>query len=153
MRCCSSLIRLTPDCRQLTDAVFAHLKGTHTLLMQHCNQPTITDAALVHLKGIKCLVLWGCSIPFTEVGLIHLQGISRLHMGDANAASIAAARAWACLQPQVNARGRICPPSASATKSQPRGLRALSGIEIAGTGSKTKKIHDTLVSIASRSLV
>ena len=79
-------------CPQLTDAAYAHLKGIHTLLMGYCDQPTITDAALAHLKGIKCLVLWGCSIPFTEVGLIHLQGISRLHMGDANAASIAAAR-------------------------------------------------------------
>ena len=79
-------------CRQLTDAAFAHLKGIHTLLMWHCNQPTITGTALAHLKGIKCLVLWGCSIPFTEVGLAHLRGISRLHMQYANAASIAAAR-------------------------------------------------------------
>ena len=79
-------------CLQLTDAAFAHLKGIHTLLMWDCNQPTITDAALVHLKGIKCLVLWNCSIPFMEVGLIHLRGITRLHMRHANAASIAAAR-------------------------------------------------------------
>ena len=80
------------QCRQLTDAAFAHLKSIHTLLMWICSQPTITDAALAHLKGIKCLVLWQCSIPFTEVGLAHLKGITRLHMEDANAASIAAAR-------------------------------------------------------------
>ena len=41
---------------------------------------------------IKCLVLHRCSMPFTEVGLAHLRGITRLHMQDANAASIAAAR-------------------------------------------------------------
>ena len=82
----------TSLCTQLTDAVFAHLEGIHTLFMYGCHQPTITDAALAHLKGIQCLVLWGCSIPFTEVGLAHLKGITRLHMGDANAASIAAAR-------------------------------------------------------------
>ena len=79
-------------CPQFTDAAFAHLKGIHTLLMLYCNQPTITDAALAHLKGIKCLVLHSCSIPFTEVGLVHLRGITRLHMAGANAASIAAAR-------------------------------------------------------------
>ena len=79
-------------CPQLTDAAFVHHKGIHTLLMWRCNQPTITDAALAHLKGIKCLVLWNCGIPFTEVGLAHLKGITRLNMGDANAASIAAAR-------------------------------------------------------------
>ena len=33
-----------------------------------------------------------CRIPFTEVGLVHLRGITRLHMQSANAASIAAAR-------------------------------------------------------------
>jgi len=60
--------------------------------MRWCDQPTITDAALAHLKGIQCLVLWQCSIPFTELGLAHLRGITRLHMQDANAASIAAAR-------------------------------------------------------------
>ena len=80
------------ECPQFTDAAFAHLKGIHTLLMWRCDQPTITDAALAHLKGIKCLVLESCSIPFTEAGLVHLKGISRLHMGDANAASTAAAR-------------------------------------------------------------
>ena len=79
-------------CHQLTYAAFVHLKGIHTLIMWWCNQPTITDAALAHLKGIKCLVLWECSIPFTEVGLAHLRGITRLHMGLANAASVAAAR-------------------------------------------------------------
>ena len=79
-------------CRQLTDTAFVHLKGIHTLLMGYCDQPTITDAALAHLKGIKCLVLWNCFIPFTEVGLAHLRGITRLHMQGANAASIAAAR-------------------------------------------------------------
>ena len=79
-------------CLQLTDAAFAHLKGIHTLLMWHCDQPAITDAALAHLRGIQCLVLNGCSIPFTGVGLAHLRGITRLHMGYANAASIAAAR-------------------------------------------------------------
>ena len=78
-------------CSQLTDAAFAHLKGVHTLLIAFCNQPTITDAALAHLKGIQCLVLYDCSIPFTEVGLTHLKGITRLHMRGANAASIAAA--------------------------------------------------------------
>ena len=78
-------------CSQLTDAVFAHLKGIHTLLMLFCHQPTITDAALAHLKGIQCLVLDTCSIPFTEVGLVHLRGITRLHMEDADAVSIAAA--------------------------------------------------------------
>ena len=80
------------QCWQLTDAAFAHLKGIHTLLMLGIHQPTITDAALAHLKGIKCLVLWHCSMPFTEVGLVHLRGITRLHMAGANAASIAAAR-------------------------------------------------------------
>ena len=79
-------------CPQLTDAAFVHLKGIHTLLMWNCNQPTITDAALAHLKGVKCLVQYDCSIPFTEVGLAHLRGITRLHMRYANAASIAAAR-------------------------------------------------------------
>ena len=79
-------------CPQLTDAAFAHLKGIHTLIMWNCNKPTITDAALAHLKGIQCLVLCECSIPFTEAGLAHLRGITRLHMMDANAASIAAAR-------------------------------------------------------------
>ena len=79
-------------CPQFTDAAFAHLKGIHTLLMWRCHQPTITDAALAHLKGIKCLVLWHCSVPFTEVGLAHLKGITRLHMQNANAASIVAAR-------------------------------------------------------------
>ena len=79
-------------CPQFTDAAFVHLKGMHTLLMAFCHQRTITDAALAHLKGIKCLVLDSCSIPFTEVGLAHLQGITRLHMYHANAASIAAAR-------------------------------------------------------------
>jgi hypothetical protein len=79
-------------CPQLTDAAFSHLKGIHTLLITWCNQPTITDAALAHLKGIKCLVLYVCSIPFTEVGLAHLRGITRLHMRGANATSIAAAR-------------------------------------------------------------
>ena len=79
-------------CPQFTNAAFVHLKGIHTLLMWHCNQPTITGTALAHLKGIKCLVLWFCRIPFTEVGLAHLQGITRLHMELANAASIAAAR-------------------------------------------------------------
>ena len=78
-------------CPQFTDTAFAHLKGIHTLHMRYCNQPTITDAALAHLKGIKCLVLHSCSIPFTEVGLVHLRGTTRLHMYDANAASIAAA--------------------------------------------------------------
>ena len=79
-------------CPQLTDAAFAHLKGIHTLLMLRCSQPAITDAALAHLTGIKCLVLFGCRIPFTEVGLAHLHGITRLHMWGANAASIVAAR-------------------------------------------------------------
>ena len=79
-------------CLQLTDAAFAHLKGIHKLTMQYCHQPTITDAALAHLKGIQCLVLYECSIPFTEAGLAYLRGITRLHMGLANAASIAAAR-------------------------------------------------------------
>ena len=79
-------------CTQFTDAAFVHLKGIHTLIMEGCHQPTITDAALAHLKGIKCLVLHGCSNPFTEVGLVHLRGITRLHMRYANAASIAAAR-------------------------------------------------------------
>ena len=78
-------------CPQFTDAAFMHLKGIHTLFMWNCRQPTITDAALAHLKGIKCLVLHSCSIPFTEVGLVHLRGTTRLHMYDANAASIAAA--------------------------------------------------------------
>ena len=80
------------SCPQLTDAAFAHLQGLHTLLMAHCSQPTITDAALAHLGGIQCLVLYGCSMPFTAAGLAHLRGIARLHMGGANAASIAAAR-------------------------------------------------------------
>jgi hypothetical protein len=79
-------------CAQFTDAAFVHLKGIHTLLLPDCKQPTITDAALAHLKGIKCLVLDSCSIPFTEVGLANLRGITRLHMHNANAASIAAAR-------------------------------------------------------------
>ena len=79
-------------CPQFTDAAFAHLKVIHTLIMAYCDQPTITDAALAHLKGIKCLALFGCSIPFTEVGLANLRGITRLHMRYANAASIAAAR-------------------------------------------------------------
>ena len=79
-------------CQQFTDAAFAHLKGIYTLFMWDCDQPTITDAALAHLKGIKCLVLHSCSIPFTELGLVHLRGITRLHMRGANAASIAAAR-------------------------------------------------------------
>ena len=78
-------------CRQLTDAAFAHLKGIHTLLMEGLDQPTITDAALARLRGISCLVLYRCSIPFSGVGLAHLQGIARLHMQDANAVSIAAA--------------------------------------------------------------
>ena len=80
------------NCPQFTDAAFAHLKGIHTLFMAFCDQPTITDAALAHLKGIKCLLLAECRIPFTEVGLVHLRGITRLHMRNANAASIAAAR-------------------------------------------------------------
>ena len=79
-------------CPQFTDATFTHLMGIHSLSMLGCYQPTITDAALAHLKGIKCLVLYCCSIPFTEVGLVHLRGIIRLHMGGANAATIAAAR-------------------------------------------------------------
>ncbi len=79
-------------CPQFADAAFAHLKGIHTLLMRYCDQPAITDAALAHLKGIKCLVLFHCRIPFTEVGLANLKGITRLHMRGANAASIAAAR-------------------------------------------------------------
>ena len=80
------------ECPQLTDAAFAQLKGIHTLHMCYCTQPSITDAALAHLKGIQCLVLCECSIPFTEVGLVHLRGITRLHMEGANATSIAAAR-------------------------------------------------------------
>ena len=79
-------------CPQLTDAAFAHLQGIHTLHMWRCHQPAITDAALAHLRGIQCLTLWDCSIPFTEVGLVHLKGIVRLHMEGASAASIAAAR-------------------------------------------------------------
>jgi hypothetical protein len=79
-------------CPQFTDAAFAHLEGIHTLLMAFCNQPTITDAAPAHLKGIKCLVLYQCSIPFTEAGLVHLRGITRLHMQGADDSSIAAAR-------------------------------------------------------------
>ena len=79
-------------CPQITDAAFVHLKGIHTLLIWACHHPTITDAALAHLKGIRCLVLDHCSIPFTEVGLVHLRGITRLHMEGANAASVAAAR-------------------------------------------------------------
>ena len=79
-------------CQQLTDAAFAHLKGIHTLFMWNCSQPAITDAALAHLKGIQCLVLYYCRIPFTEAGLVHLRGITRLHMQGANAASTAAAR-------------------------------------------------------------
>ena len=79
-------------CPQFTDAAFVHLKGIHTLIMHDCLQPTITDAALAHLMGIQCLVLYWCSIPFTEVGLAHLKGITRLHMQNANAACIAAAR-------------------------------------------------------------
>ena len=58
--------------------------------MRYCTQPTITDAALE--KVVKCLVVHRCSIPFTEAGLAHLRGVIRLHMGGANAASIAAAR-------------------------------------------------------------
>jgi hypothetical protein len=79
------------SCLQLTDGAFVHLKGIQTLLIWICTQPTITDAALAHLMGIKCLVLWHCSIPFTEVGLANLRGITRLHMRGANAASIVAA--------------------------------------------------------------
>jgi hypothetical protein len=60
--------------------------------MGYCEQLTITDAALAQLQGIRCLVLYACSIPFTEAGLVHLQGIARLHMQYANAVSIAAAR-------------------------------------------------------------
>ena len=80
------------ECEQLTDAAFARLKGIHTLIMWGCNQRTITDAALAYLRGIQCLVLSNCPSPFTGVGLAHLRGITRLHMGYANAASIAAAR-------------------------------------------------------------
>ena len=79
-------------CPEFTDAAFAHLKGIHTLIMGRCHQPTITDTALAHLKGIKCLVLHNCSIPFTEVGLVHLRGITRLQMLGADDASIASAR-------------------------------------------------------------
>ena len=79
-------------CSQLTDAAFAHFAGIHTLIMEGCDQPTITDAALAHLAGsIQCLVLYWSRIPFTVGGLTHLQGITRLHMQGANAASIAAA--------------------------------------------------------------
>jgi hypothetical protein len=80
------------ECYQFTDTAFAHLGGIHTLLMWDCDQLTITDAALAHLKGIKCLVLWNCTIPFTEAGLTHLQGIARLHMEGANDTSITAAQ-------------------------------------------------------------
>ena len=79
-------------CQQFTDAAFAHLKGIHTLSMALCTQPTITDAALAHLQGIQCLVLHGCTTLFTKMGLTHLRGIARLHMTEANAASVAAAR-------------------------------------------------------------
>ena len=81
-------------CPQFTDAAFAHLSGLHTLHMHHCRpHGTISDAALVHLRGIQCLVLYHTSIPFTKVGLAHLQGIARLHMGgNGSASSIAAAR-------------------------------------------------------------
>ena len=112
-------------CPQFTDAAFAHLKGVHTLLMWSCDQPTITDAALAHLRGIKCLVLDESSIPFTELGLVHLRGITRLHMRDANAASIAAA----CDLDLPVTTGDVeeWSLSASAIMSQAHGLRALRG--------------------------
>ena len=96
-------------CPQFTDAAFAHLKGIHTLIMWRCDQPTITDAALAHLKGIHCLVLWHCSIPFTEVGLVHLKGITRLHMDGADDASIAAARDLALPATTGHFMGRSAP--------------------------------------------
>ena len=67
-------------CHQLTDAAFVNLEGVHTLLMEDCFQLAVTDAALANLKGIQCLMLRNCSIPFTEVGLAHLKGLTRLHM-------------------------------------------------------------------------
>ena len=62
--------------RDLEDAAFVHLKGSHTLDISHCLH--LTDAAVVHLKGIHTLNAHCCN--FTDAMVVHLKGIHTLHI-------------------------------------------------------------------------
>ena len=79
------------NCNQagITDAAFVHLRGIHTLYMSGCKQPGITDAAFVHLRGIHTLNMSHCDQPeITDAAFVHLRGIHTLDMSYCNQAGI-----------------------------------------------------------------
>jgi hypothetical protein len=39
----------------ISDAAIVHLRGIHTLVMNHCNQATLTGAGFAHLQGNRAL--------------------------------------------------------------------------------------------------
>ena len=64
----------------ISDAAFAHLRGTHTLRIGCCTQAGITDAALAHLRGIHTLDTSCAQAGITGAGLAHLRGVRVLYM-------------------------------------------------------------------------
>ena len=44
----------------ISDAAIVHLRGIHTLVMNHCNQATLTGAGFAHLQGIHALGMFKC---------------------------------------------------------------------------------------------
>src|SRR5271168_3056441 len=64
---------------KITDCIFVHLKGIHTLNMRNCDQNTITDNAFIHLKGIHTLNMKFCDQnTITDKAFIHLKRIHTL---------------------------------------------------------------------------
>jgi hypothetical protein len=58
------------ECRGVTDAAFAHLRGIHTLDMSYCSQDTITPAAFMHLRGIHALDTARCAPAAAAAALL-----------------------------------------------------------------------------------
>ena len=71
------------ECRQLTDAAFAHLRGLHTLLMWDCNQAAVSDAAFERLGAarLRVLSLEACDQEgVTGAALARLRAGARVYM-------------------------------------------------------------------------
>ena len=65
-------------CRQITGAVFAHLRGTiRSLDMSGCSQATFTDVHFEHLRGIRSLNVSFCT-QLRDAAFAHLGGIEKL---------------------------------------------------------------------------
>ena len=76
-------------CRSITSAAFEHLRGLRSLSMAGCDQATITDAAFAHLVGIQSLNMSGCTqATITDAAFAHLVGIQSLNMSHCTQATI-----------------------------------------------------------------